>query len=463
MQAILKGSFLSSRSTHIVTGIRLCLILISHLLDLGKHFPEKWLYNDVLISLFVHPTYSLTQIREAQSIQNLVNGRFADAYKASQIIHIPPLMLAPMQSFLGFGLSELLLALCLLLIDFMMAYMIEAVGCQILLRESTQFAEDEERSQSQLPEAIKPPNGNAFPTTRESRALFPTDTLPILAANLYYWSPISAISGGVFCCFQNIPAFFFLASLNEFVKSNRSCTLTAFYLATASYIQPHYCVILVPFILWLSARQYATSTNNKAIMITAFGFSSASMQWLSYRLVGPCYGNVLEASYGCGWNTISPNLSVQWFRDYFSTIILGLPYILVVPLTIRLHNYPMVLVAVFSLLWTVFAPIQTLFDVNFGICFFLFCPKSLARMDKIAFFALCCIPVPLLLNVVDQWMWLEANTGNANYVFFQCLAHNVFLCIIVAQFCSASLQRDKALRLAWKEQDNQSPTTQTVS
>eukprot|EP00980_Cylindrotheca_fusiformis_P004346 scaffold923_cov85-Cylindrotheca_fusiformis.AAC.4 len=43
------------------------------------------------------------------------------------------------------------------------------------------------------------------------------------------------------------------------------------------------------------------------------------------------------------------------------------------------------------------------------------------------------------------------------------IAHNVFLCIIiVAQFCSASLQRDKALRLAWKEQDNQSPTTQTL-
>jgi phosphatidylinositol glycan class U len=47
-------------------------------------------------------------------------------------------------------------------------------------------------------------------------------------------------------------------------------------------------------------------------------------------------------------------------------------------------------------------------------------------------------------------MWLETNTGNANYVFFQCLAYNVFLSIILGQFCNASLQRDKALRLAAK-------------
>ena len=48
-------------------------------------------------------------------------------------------------------------------------------------------------------------------------------------------------------------------------------------------------------------------------------------------------------------------------------------------------------------------------------------------------------------------MWFETNTGNANYVFFQSLAYNVFVCIVLAEFCSASLQRDKALRLAAKE------------
>ena len=59
--------------------------------------------------------------------------------------------------------------------------------------------------------------------------------------------------------------------------------------------------------------------------------------------------------------------------------------------------------------------------------------------------------IPVLLNVVDHWMWLEPNTGNPNYMFFQCLAYNVFLSIILTQFVSATQQRDKALRLAIKE------------
>jgi hypothetical protein len=59
--------------------------------------------------------------------------------------------------------------------------------------------------------------------------------------------------------------------------------------------------------------------------------------------------------------------------------------------------------------------------------------------------------VPVLLNVVDHGMWLEANNGNANYMFFQCLAYNVFWGIVLGQFVSASMQRDKALRIDLKE------------
>ena len=54
-------------------------------------------------------------------------------------------------------------------------------------------------------------------------------------------------------------------------------------------------------------------------------------------------------------------------------------------------------------------------------------------------------------DVLSFRMWFETNTGNGNYVFFQSLGYNVFVCIILAEFCSASLQRDKALRLATKE------------
>jgi GPI transamidase subunit PIG-U len=64
--------------------------------------------------------------------------------------------------------------------------------------------------------------------------------------------------------------------------------------------------------------------------------------------------NVIQATYGMGWNTIRPSLSVQWyfakqlfsrFLGYFSTLIFGLPYILAIPTVMRLYRYPIALVS----------------------------------------------------------------------------------------------------------------------
>ncbi len=109
-------------------------------------------------------------------------------------------------------------------------------------------------------------------------------------------------------------------------------------------------------------------------------------------------------------------------------------------------------IATFSLIWTIYRPVQVLYDANLALCFFLFSPRSLARMEVPSFVSLCCLLVPVILNVIDHWMWLDANNGNANYMFFQCLAYNVFLAIILGQFTSASMQRDKALRITLKEE-----------
>ena len=73
-----------------------------------------------------------------------------------------------------------------------------------------------------------------------------------------------------------------------------------------------------------------------------------------------------------------------------------------------------------------------------------------------AFVAICSVGVPVILNVLDHWMWLGPNTGNANYMFFQCLAYNVFLGILLGQFVRGSLERDKALRISSKERGSPS-------
>jgi hypothetical protein len=74
-------------------------------------------------------------------------------------------------------------------------------------------------------------------------------------------------------------------------------------------------------------------------------------------------------------------------------------------------------------------------------------PRSLARVNAASLVALFCLCGPIVLYVVDCWMWLETGSGNANYIFFQCLAYNAFLGIILCQFVNATMKRDKALRL----------------
>jgi phosphatidylinositol glycan class U len=64
--------------------------------------------------------------------------------------------------------------------------------------------------------------------------------------------------------------------------------------------------------------------------------------------------------------------------------------------------------------------------------------------------ALCSLPVPVILYVLDYHLWLESGSGNANYIFFQCLAYQVFVAVIFLDYLNASLQRDKALRMTEK-------------
>ena len=71
-------------------------------------------------------------------------------------------------------------------------------------------------------------------------------------------------------------------------------------------------------------------------------------------------------------------------------------------------------------------------------------------MNTVSIIALCSIAVPISLYVLDYGLWLETGTGNANYIYFQCLAYNAFVAMIFLDFTGASLRRDKALRLTEK-------------
>ena len=174
------------------------------------------------------------------------------------------------------------------------------------------------------------------------------------------------------------------------------------------------------------------------------------------------YGAVLYSSFGhvFTWKHLHPNFSVLWYlnmelferyRIFFAILFAGLPYLLVAPVTIRLHRYPMVLVTIFWMLWTITRPTSTLVDANIACCFAILCPRSLARMriatSLVPAFA---ITVPISLYLVTLWLWLETGSGEANFTFFQCLAYCGFLATLFLEFCGSSMRRDKVLRLTEK-------------
>lgn len=75
-------------------------------------------------------------------------------------------------------------------------------------------------------------------------------------------------------------------------------------------------------------------------------------------------------------------------------------------------------------------------------------PRALSYMHQLSsVIALFALPIPVILYMVGYWMWLEPGNGEANYLYFQCLAYNIGLAILFLNFCSASLRRDKALRM----------------
>jgi GPI-anchor transamidase subunit U len=122
-------------------------------------------------------------------------------------------------------------------------------------------------------------------------------------------------------------------------------------------------------------------------------------------------------------------------------------------------------VANFWLVWTLFRPTGTLYDLNVGLCLMLLSPQSMARMNilPLGLIVACALIVPILLYMVLYGMWLETGNGEANFLYFQCYAYNVFVAILFIQFTGASVERDKALRLTaaaiMKEKNQESSGT----
>ncbi len=345
----LQNAFWTSSSTWAVTTIRLAIIILYHSGAVKTSIPHSWLHSPSLTSILIKPAWTLTHVREALAVQHLVSGHFADAFRANRI-QLPPLLLAAITPLVQSTHSDIYWAILCLLLDFGMAVMIESLGLIALFTNRVEAVDVETIEQEQLPEAIRPPHSHVFAINKQedlSKALISMESLPLLAAQLYYWSPATALSGSVYGCFQNLPGFFLVATFWEAVRRGGSLWLSTFFLALAAYLELHHIVFLLPLVALPRSRSMSIP------VLISFSVWYGSLHGLSYLLVGPMLEQVLQATYGVGWRIIRPSLSIQWylamqlfsrFRDYFGALLLGLPYIVVIPISVRLFAYPMVLV-----------------------------------------------------------------------------------------------------------------------
>lgn len=379
-------SFLTRHSTLWVTLVRLGLILLPTLVS-----SASWLYNPSFVSVLIRPHESLAQLEEARAIRALTSRTdFSGFYDANDSVRIPPLLLAVLTKILettgsnvGFWLS-----LFLLVVDLLIAYRIEQIGTRLLdLAFSARPSDDgnsftEEELQRRLPECVRPQFAHIFPIYGEGSSKEENDTkqqfyepsisiksLPLLSAQIYFWSPFTILPSSLLYCWQNIASLFLVSSLYESThcSSKGSLSMASFFLAVATYLEPHHLAYVTPIILLSSV----SSDSNRFVsfsvtgpwkwekpaifVIVTFALWLLLLQGVSCILVGPeNYGRILGAVYGTTWLTTSPNLSLQWyfrmqifsrFRDYFGAMYAGVPFMLIGPLCLRFFRYPGVLVS----------------------------------------------------------------------------------------------------------------------
>ena len=228
--------------------------------------------------------------------------------------------------------------------------------------------------EAETPEVIRAPLAHIFdlvpPPTNGNRPeevsrdageapfCIPTSTLPRLLATIYFASPVSILAGSRLRCFQNVPVFFLvqaLVSAAHFAQEDEvSIVPAAVWLSLATYMEVDVVLFLLPLTILVRQRSAQLS------LVLVFVSFSLGLQVLAMLLIPEQqdYAAIVIQTHlysflltpAARW---SPSLSTLWyfgmeifqrFHVYFTFLLGGAPYILVLPLTIRLHRYPMVLV-----------------------------------------------------------------------------------------------------------------------
>jgi len=121
------------------------------------------------------------------------------------------------------------------------------------------------------------------------------------------------------------------------------------------------------------------------------------------------------------------------------------------PVTIRLHKHPLPATIFTFGLFTLLHPSTTLSTCIFFLSLAATTPHIVQRMRFVSIFSLIALSVPTLLLFLDLHLWLTTGAGNPNYVYFQQLAFEIFLAVVVLDYGRAIVALMKVERITEKE------------
>ena len=213
----------------------------------------------------------------------------------------------------------------------------------------------------------------------------PWNDLPIVVALLYYMNPVTILATIASShhhshdiCVQNLITLLILYTIHVSTKkrSETSIVHISFLISILSYIDCHYTLLAIPISLLVATgqpqsrtnenddgaygNQYNTKLPTRTVILPMFVLYiifTIVLHTLSGLLVGfQNYYPIFVATHLSTFHisNLQPNLSLLWyfgmeifipFHRYFTFLLGGVPYFTVIPMTIRLYQYPSVLVS----------------------------------------------------------------------------------------------------------------------
>lgn len=295
-KTIEQSSFLRSPYTPWATLLRCGCVF-------GVLYPSEWLpwiHSRALESTVIDGIFTLGHVREAAAIRRFTAPhRFVTAYTAGTI-HLPPLFLALFQPILRISESRqhVTVGFCLIVVDILIACTLERLGRFLVQQRKTEW---EDKLQDNVPEAIRPKLPHVFGVTKESKAMITSAGIPLLMAQLYYWSPITWLTSNALVCFYNVPVLFAVVALLN--ASQGSLVWSALSLVLASYINIHHAIFLVPSVILIRERRKSIS-----VFLFSFVALASAMQALSLYLVGSSnYVSIASVTHGWTFQIQEPS------------------------------------------------------------------------------------------------------------------------------------------------------------